>query len=127
SWLLAIPALFIQSIFNAGLALAVARLGSKMTDLAQLMPFILRTWMYTSGVMYSISNFTKTAPYFVKILLDVNPIAVYIDLMRFALIDSVTAEEMPPHVWAVAVGWAVVVGVGGYVYFWKAEEKYGRG
>ncbi|WP_277440856.1 ABC transporter permease [Streptomyces sp. SPB162] len=127
SWLLAVPALFVQSVFNAGLALAVARLGSKMTDLAQLMPFILRTWMYTSGVMYSIANFTKDAPYFVRVLLDVNPIAVYIDLMRFALIDSVTAEQMPPHVWAVAVGWAVVAGVGGYVYFWKAEEKYGRG
>jgi teichoic acid transport system permease protein len=83
--------------------------------------------MYTSGVMYSIANFTKDAPYFVRLLLDVNPIAVYIDLMRFALIDSVTAEQMPPHVWAVAVGWAVVAGVGGYVYFWKAEEKYGRG
>ncbi|MDJ0347661.1 ABC transporter permease, partial [Streptomyces sp. H10-C2] len=127
SWLLAVPALFIQSVFNAGLALAVARLGSRMTDLAQLMPFILRTWMYTSGVMYSIANFTKTAPPFVRLLLDVNPIAVYIDLMRFALIDSVTADQMPPHVWAVAVGWAVFAGVGGYVYFWKAEEKYGRG
>jgi teichoic acid transport system permease protein len=34
---------------------------------------------------------------------------------------------MPPHVWASAVGWAVLVGVGGYIYFWKAEEQYGRG
>ena len=28
---------------------------------------------------------------------------------------------------AVVVGWAVLVGVGGYIYFWKAEEQYGRG
>lgn len=127
SWPLIIPALFTQWVFNTGLALIVARLGSKMTDLAQLMPFILRTWMYVSGVMYSIDNLTASAPHWVRVLLDVNPAAVYIDLMRFALIDSVTSGQLPPHVWASAVGWALLVGVGGYVYFWKAEEQYGRG
>jgi teichoic acid transport system permease protein len=127
SWFLAIPALLLQSVFNAGLAMIVARLGSKMTDLAQLMPFILRTWMYVSGVMWSISRLAGTAPYAVKILLEVNPAAVFIDLMRYALIDSYTSEQLPPHVWAVAVGWALVTGVGGFIYFWKAEEQYGRG
>lgn len=127
SWLLIFPALFTQWIFNTGLALIVARLGSKMTDLAQLMPFILRTWMYVSGVMYSIDNLTASAPHYVRIMLDINPGAVYIDLMRFALIDSVTSGQLPPHVWASAIGWALLVGVGGYVYFWKAEEQYGRG
>lgn len=127
SWLLVIPALLTQWVFNTGLAMIVARLGSKMTDLAQLMPFILRTWMYVSGVMYSIDKLTASAPHFVRILLDINPVAVYIGLMRFALIDSVTASQLPPHVWASAVGWAVLVGVGGYIYFWKAEEQYGRG
>lgn len=127
SWALAIPALLTQWVFNTGLAMIVARLGSKMTDLAQLMPFMLRTWMYTSGVMYSITNLTADAPHFVKVLLDINPAAVYIGLMRHALIDSVTGSQLPPHIWASAVGWALLVGVGGYVYFWKAEEQYGRG
>jgi teichoic acid transport system permease protein len=107
--------------------MTVARLGSKMTDLSQLMPFILRTWMYMSGVMYSISHFAAGAPYFLKVLLNVNPAAVYIDLMRFALIDSFTSAQLPPHVWPLAVIWAVVAGVGGFLYFWKAEEQYGRG
>ncbi|MEU1618947.1 ABC transporter permease [Streptomyces sp. NPDC005722] len=127
SWLLALPALLLQSVFNAGLALVMARLGSKLTDLAQLMPFILRTWMYASGVMYSISHFAASAPTVIKIALDLNPAAVYIDLMRFALIDSFTSAQLPPHVWAIAVSWALVMGVGGFVYFWKAEERYGRG
>jgi teichoic acid transport system permease protein len=83
--------------------------------------------MYMSGVMYSISNLTGRAPHLVKIMLEVNPASVYIDLMRFALIDSFTAEQLPPHVWPIALFWAVVVGVGGFVYFWKAEEQYGRG
>ncbi|GGO94808.1 ABC transporter permease [Wenjunlia tyrosinilytica] len=127
SWLLAVPALLLQSIFNAGLAMVFARLGSNMTDLAQLMPFILRTWMYMSGVMYSMSDKLSGAPDFVRVLLQLNPAAVYIDLMRFALIDTFTASQLPPHVWALAVGWALLAGVGGFVYFWKAEEQYGRG
>jgi len=127
SWLLVIPALLLQSIFNAGMALVMARLGNKMTDLAQLMPFILRTWMYTSGVMYNLASKLGHTPYIVKVLLDVNPAAVFIDLMRFALIDSFTAAQLPPHVWAVALFWAVFGGFGGFVYFWKAEEQYGRG
>ncbi|CAM5263447.1 Transport permease protein OS=Streptomyces antimycoticus OX=68175 GN=SANT12839_076280 PE=3 SV=1 [Streptomyces antimycoticus] len=49
------------------------------------------------------------------------------DLMRYALIDDYTGANLPPHVWALAVGWAVLFGAGGFVYFWKAEEQYGRG
>jgi teichoic acid transport system permease protein len=30
-------------------------------------------------------------------------------------------------VWALAIGWALLAGVGGFSYFWKAEETYGRG
>ncbi|MEU7489660.1 ABC transporter permease [Streptomyces sp. NPDC042319] len=129
SWLLAIPALCLQFVFNTGLAMIMARLGSKTPDLAQLMPFILRTWMYASGVMYSIDQIMKSkhVPGFVHFLLDVNPAAVYIDLVRFALIDSFKYEQLPPHVWALALGWAVVMGLVGFVYFWKAEERYGRG
>ncbi|MEU9757767.1 ABC transporter permease, partial [Streptomyces althioticus] len=54
SWLLVVPALALQFVFNTGLALIFARMGSKTPDLAQLMPFVLRTWMYASGVMFSI-------------------------------------------------------------------------
>ncbi|MEW9521149.1 ABC transporter permease [Streptomyces tubercidicus] len=129
SWLLMIPALVLQFVFNTGLAMVMARLGSNTPDLAQLMPFIMRTWMYASGVMYSMSTVTagKNVPAVVQILLDVNPAAVYIDLMRFALIDSFTRGQLPPHVWPLAAAWAVVMGVVGFVYFWKAEERYGRG
>ncbi|MFE1176038.1 ABC transporter permease [Streptomyces sp. NPDC058773] len=129
SWLLVLPALTLQFVFNTGLAMVMARLGSRTPDLAQLMPFILRTWMYASGVMYSMSAVTagKHVPAVVQFLLDINPAALYIDLMRFALIDSFVSKQLPPHVWAFAAGWALVTGVVGFVYFWKAEERYGRG
>ncbi|MGW7462980.1 ABC transporter permease [Streptomyces sp. NPDC054797] len=129
SWLLAVPALFLTAVFAAGCALVMARIGSKSPDVSQLMPFVLRTWMYSSGVMWSIGTLLQTAglPHWVSTALRINPAAVYIDLMRFALIDSFGAQSLPHHVWPMAIGWALLAGVGGFVYFWKAEEEYGRG
>ncbi|MEU0006957.1 ABC transporter permease [Streptomyces sp. NPDC006314] len=129
SWLLAIPALALQFTFNAGVSMILARMGAKTPDIAQLMPFVLRTWMYVSGVMWSIDKITERdhLPHLVTVLLHINPAAVYIDLMRFALIDSFHADALPPHVWAAATGWALLAGIGGFIYFWKAEERYGRG
>ncbi|MER7511607.1 ABC transporter permease [Streptomyces lavendulae] len=129
AWLIALPALFLMAVFCAGCALVMARVGSKNPDVSQLMPFVLRTWMYSSGVMWSIDSVLRTdhLPHWVTLLLKTNPAAVYIDLMRFALIDSFKAASLPHHVWPIAIGWALLAGVGGFVYFWKAEEEYGRG
>ncbi|MFF7249502.1 ABC transporter permease [Embleya sp. NPDC008237] len=124
-WLLILPALMLQFVFNVGLSLVLARIGAVMVDIKQLLPFILRTWLYLSGVFYSLDNYTKTAPAWVAHVLEANPGAVYIELVRDALIESHT--NVPPHTWAYAIGWAIVMGFGGYVYFWKAEERYGRG
>jgi len=130
SWLLAVPALVLQFTFNAGVSMIMARMGAKTPDIAQLMPFILRTWMYVSGVMWSIDKLAKGHhdwPHWVVPVLQANPAAVYIDLMRYALIDTFHASQLPHHVWAIAAGWALLAGVGGFIYFWKAEETYGRG
>ncbi|WP_199549316.1 ABC transporter permease [Streptomyces sp. N35] len=128
-WLLVIPALVLQFAFNAGLAMIVARLCAKTPDIGQLMPFVLRTWMYLSGVMFSLQQVTKgkSVPHAVHFALEHNPAAVFIDLIRYALIDSFHSNQLPHHVWAWALGWALLAGVGGFIYFWKAEETYGRG
>jgi teichoic acid transport system permease protein len=127
SWLLVLPALALQFVFNTGLAMIMARLGSKTPDLAQLMPFVMRTWLYASGVMFSIPVMLADKPAWIAEVLQYNPAAVYMDLIRFALIDDYGSGYLPSHVWATAVGWAVLIGFAGFVYFWKAEERYGRG
>lgn len=127
AWLLIVPILVLQSVFNVGLAMVMGRVGAKTTDIAQVMPFVTRTWLYASGVFYSVSTFTRHAPHVVATALRANPILVYIELMRFALIGQ--REQLasrPSTLWVLALFWAVLVGVGGFVYFWQAEEEYGR-
>lgn len=93
-WLLVIPLLALQALFNVGGGLILARWGAGFDDVSQLLPFIVRTWMYTSGVLFSIQSLhllAKSAlenhPH-ITYLLQVNPAAVYITLTRNALLTS---------------------------------------
>ena len=86
---------------------------------------LLRTWLYTSGIFYSIQTFTKGHGAWVRDVLEYNPGAIYPELVRHALLSH--QSRMTPHAWTAAVGWAVAAFVIGLVYFWHGEEKYGRG
>jgi teichoic acid transport system permease protein len=87
-WLLAIPALLLQTVFNVGVGLLVARLGSQVNDFSQLLPFLLRTWMYVSGVLFSIATLDLKTHRWVITVLQFNPAALYITLIRNALLLS---------------------------------------
>ncbi len=88
-WLLALPVLVLQTLFNVGSAFILARVGAGLDDVSQLLPFIVRTWMYVSGVMFSIQTMkTLIGHHLLKYLLQINPAAVYITLTRNALLTS---------------------------------------
>ena len=123
-WLLVPVAIALQSVFNAGVALIAARLVAQAPDLNKVLPFALRTWLYMSGVFYSIPVQADRFPDELRVVLEVNPGAVYIDLVRTALL---TEHDPLPYSWPLAVAWAVVALVVGFVFFWRAETRYGRG
>ena len=93
-WLQAIPVLLLQTIFNVGVGLAVARLGSQVNDFSQLLPFLLRTWLYVSGVLFNIGTLALRSHRWIVIALQLNPAALYITLMRNALLE--TQRESAP-------------------------------
>ena len=126
SWLLVVPVVALQTVFGAGLAMILARLAARTTDLKQLMPFVLRTWLYGSGVFYSLDNVIGDAPGPLAAVLHWNPMVAFIDLTRYALIGSLPDARMPGHLWLSAGLWAVAIGAGGFLFFWQAEEEYGR-
>jgi teichoic acid transport system permease protein len=94
-WLLIFPILALQTLFNIGCSFALARWGSGFDDVSQLLPFVIRTWMYASGVIFSIQTSLTLVPgkllythHKLAYLLQVNPAAVYITLIRNALLEK---------------------------------------
>jgi teichoic acid transport system permease protein len=126
-WLLVPPILLLQSLFNAGLAMTLARLGAKFTDIRQLIPFVMRIWLYGSAVLYPVTRFTEVLDGWKLAVVEANPLLVYIELMRHALMEDVTLAGAPMLLWTQALVWALVAGSGGFFYFWRGEKGYGRG
>ncbi|MEW9553819.1 ABC transporter permease [Nonomuraea sp. NPDC050783] len=132
-WLMIPVVLLLQTMFNIGAGLVVARLGASMRDLNQLLPFITRTWLYASGVFFSIqAKVVGSAglPQWVADVMYLNPAASYIEWMREILIKSHNpqyGQHPPTMVWMSCVFWAVFALGFGFWYFWRAEERYGRG
>jgi teichoic acid transport system permease protein len=189
-WLWLIPIGLLQTMFNIGAALVVARLGGSLADVSELIPFFLRISRYFCGVMYLVYTVTYNYPKWVQWVLSLNPFAVFISLFRVAFMKTYrqdSAGNQPynaglcrqfttspghpilPHtrvpttlidpgshlssivvsaqdhisnvplqaycapvvtnndLWIAAGAWAVVFFFAGIVFFWQAENKYGRG
>jgi teichoic acid transport system permease protein len=162
-WLLIIPALVLQTLFNIGGGMLLARWGAGFDDVSQLLPFILRTWLYASGVIFSIQALTllrRTALFlhhpWLPTVLQANPAAVYITLIRNALLQyqpgsqPFDAQNCAAYIrgagkvnlklgaychpiisnqdlWLWGAAWALVALVIGFFVFWQAETRYGRG
>ena len=87
-WFLLVPAVLLQTMFNIGAALIVARLGGSLADVSELIPFILRITRYFCGVMYMITLLPAAVPWWGLKILSLNPPAVFISLVRVALMQS---------------------------------------
>jgi teichoic acid transport system permease protein len=122
-WLELVPAIGMQALFCLGLSFAAARLGAKVPDMAEILPFVARMWMYTSGVMYSVNVFTRGHPGWVSNVMTLNPGYVYLTLARHALLPANPATNTT---WLVGAAWAIGTSVMSYLYFWRGEEEYGN-
>lgn len=126
-WLLFPAAMLLIWMFSTGLALVIARLVADVRDLANLLPFLTRLLLYTSGVFYAIDRF-KDSFYdngvgWLYPIAENQPVAVYLNLVRSILIDDVAIDS---RLWLLGAGYAAVFLVGGFLFFWRAEERYGR-
>jgi teichoic acid transport system permease protein len=122
-WLELIPTLVLATPFCLGLGFLFARLGAHVPDTSQVLPFVLRIWMYLSGILFSIAQVSKTHAPWVKTVLENNPGAIYPALARHALL---TDTPLPANYWWLGAVWSVGLLLVGYLVFWKGEEGYGR-
>jgi teichoic acid transport system permease protein len=122
SWLLMIPLLILFTLFNTGIALFAARLTVHVRDLTQLLPFVSRILFYTSGVLFSVDTLFKEYPVVVR-LYDFHPLYQVLQMARAALMGG---HNYDPMYWVYFSVWSVVAFVTGLLFFWVAEERYGR-
>jgi len=93
-WLLIIPTMLLQTMFNTGAALIVARLGGSIADVSELIPFFLRITRYFCGVMYMVTTLPAVVPGWALKVLSLNPPAVFISLVRVALCFALPSSSV---------------------------------
>ena len=121
AWLLLPVALAMILLFSAGCAMLAARIVVGARDLRNLIPVAIRLLRYLSGVFFSIQHYTGGFTW--GMLLEYQPVAVYLTLVRSTMLSEV---PVVPEQWIAGALWAVVFFVVGFVVFWSAEEQYGR-
>lgn len=120
-WLMFIPIVAIQFLFNLGLSLVLARIVSAWHDFSHLIAFGTRIWMYLSAIFYSVERFDDLPV--VQNIMYANPLFCILDMAR----DVILYDSFPePIRWIVLGGWTVALLVAGTVLFWQGEETYGR-
>ncbi|MGO0577028.1 ABC transporter permease [Ornithinimicrobium panacihumi] len=121
TWLL-FPAVFVlQTVFNGGLMLYAARLGSAIPDFKHVVSFLSRFWFYTSGVFFSVERFIHD-PLWLAIV-KLNPMYLVLDMSRDLLLYDTVPDGRS---WLILSLWAISATVLGFWYFWQGEETYGQ-
>lgn len=121
NWFGILPDFILMTLFATGASMIAARLTVHLEDLNQLLPFIVRVLFYTSGIFWNIDNLVHIG--WLKEILHNNPIHLYLVIARASLVEGYSATGMD---WLVATAWALGILVLGTVFFWLAEERYGR-
>lgn len=121
TWPLLVPIFMIQTVLNLGIMLFTARIGFHIPDMANLLGLVSRFLMYGSGVMFPITRFVDDST--AVAILELNPLYQIIDMMRSVLLDGQVPDLRS---WTIAISWAVGTVVVGFLFFWRAEESYGR-
>ena len=121
TWL-ALPAIFgVQALFSLGGAFIAARITDTFRDFENVLPYLFRILFYASGVLFSVDYFVTDPT--MRSLFNANPLYAFITLARWAILD----EPAGIAVVISALAWTVGLLVFGFVFFHRAEHRYGRG
>jgi teichoic acid transport system permease protein len=117
--ILALPLVFVlHSVFNMGLGALVARLTVPYRDVKNLLPYVLRLWLYLSPVVFTIERLPERVHPFMLL----NPIYPFLELYRWALLG----RSAPAITWAAALAWSLFISVFGVTSFVRAEHSFIR-
>jgi homopolymeric O-antigen transport system permease protein len=115
---LLVPLFVVLTGFMAlGLGLVLSALNVHYRDIRYAVPFVLQLWLFATPVAYP----TGAVPAKYRLLYDVNPMTGVVEGYRWALLGS--GHVRPLHL-AVSLATALVLVVGGALYFARAERAF---
>ena len=119
-WL--VPALGIHTMFNLGLSAMVARIAVPFRDVNNLVPYVVRLWLYLSPIIYPVSFLADTSPS-LRTVLEANPFFPLLAVYRHALLGSPMSggDVISSLAWAVTT---MLVGVAVFVRHEGTMTKY---
>jgi teichoic acid transport system permease protein len=120
-WILIIPVILLQVVFNLGVGLLLAPLVAKLNDLVHVISFGMRFWMFASCVMFSITRYEEWPT--MLAIVEANPMYIIITMVRDCLLY---AQAPLWQNWAGLMAWSFGALCVGMFFFWRGEETYGR-
>lgn len=120
-WVLILPVIVLQVVFNLGLGMLLAPMVAKANDLVHVISFVMRFWMFASCVMFSISRYEQWPA--VLAVVEGNPMYIILTMVRDCLLY---AQAPPWQDWAALFAWSLGSLCIGMFFFWRGEETYGR-
>ena len=121
SWILLVPLLAVQFVFNLGASFVAARLTTHFVDVIQILPFVFRLILYASGVIFSVDAYVQPGSS-VRLLFTLNPIYCYVTVGRWCMLGG----PLDAAIVLSGIGWAVLFFATGFLWFRQAEERYAR-
>lgn len=119
--LLVIPIYFLAQLFALGCGFIVARATAFIPDLRSVFTLLVRGLFFLSGVFFSIERFVNHET--LALLMKLNPIYQVLLAVRTAVLDGQSPEMFT---WVYLLCWSLGLVLVGFIYFWRAEARYGN-
>lgn len=121
-WIVLVPVVVLQLVLNTGLAMVAARAATHFFDTIQILPFIFRLVLYSSGVIFSVDAYVESDNELVHLLFVLNPMYCFITMARWAVMGT----DCDPELVLSAASWSILALVIGFLWFRAGEESYAR-
>ena len=116
TWAFLPAAIFIETLFTAGVALLLFTLTSRFADVREMYGVIVQTWFFLTPIVYEPS----IVPFQYRVWLSLNPMYHLIQVFRKPIYDGTLPSA---ELVVVSLAFAVVVLVTGWVYFCHRSDK----
>jgi teichoic acid transport system permease protein len=115
-------AFVIQTVFNLGLASLAARLAVPFRDILNLLPHLLRIWLYLSPILYTADLYDRLPEPWSTIAKVANPMVPILDVYRSALLGY----PFDPMQMLFAAVWAIGIAAFAVTIFVRFEGRMAR-